>query len=366
MLSTHGANVKQLCIKYNLNEDNITDFSSNINIFKPHINYELLAENISFSINRYPDIEYSELKENISHLYKIDKNYIQVGNGATELIYDLLLLDEFKNIGIFNPTFSEYERASLINKKNVIDLDINKIDQIDENTTIKDFKNLYLQENVNIPDILILCNPNNPTGIITNLQNLIKFCKKNNIFLLVDETFIDFMYNENFSLISNIKLYDNLIILNAITKFFAMTGARLGYTFCSNKDINRALEKIKKPWSINILAEEVVKQICNIDTDFYEKTKNYFTNESKRLYDKYSSIKNISITNSSAPFFTISIHDKNSQELQKKLLLEKNILIRTLNNYKNISKNSIRIAIKEQHMNDMLFDILSEYFNTKH
>ena len=53
MLSTHGANVKQPCIKYNLNEDKITDFSSNINIFKPHINYELLAENISFSINRY-------------------------------------------------------------------------------------------------------------------------------------------------------------------------------------------------------------------------------------------------------------------------------------------------------------------------
>lgn len=366
--SNHGANVKQFANKYGLNEQEIVDFSSNINIFTPDINYEIIISNIKKSINKYPDIDYVNLKSYISKIYDIDKDYIYLGNGATQVIYDLLMIEKFQNIAIFNPTFSEYERACIIYKKNVIDLDINSICKIKQDMSVSEFrKTVFLdkKELSNI-DLIILCNPNNPSGKIEDINNLLEFCKKNNIFILVDETFIDFLDNDKLSLKTKVKYYDNTIVLNAITKFFAMTGARLGYCFCSNKDINNYLQKNKKPWSINILAQEIASQLVNLDKKFYKDTKNYFKEESKRLYTKYSNIDCIKTYKTSTCFFMIEFDENiDVKDLQVEILKKHNILVRVLDNYKNINNNSIRIAIKEKQQNDKIYKIIKSYIDKK-
>ena len=359
-ITNHGANLSYFAEKYNIDESEIIDFSSNINIFKPNINYEKIMQYIKKNIGKYPDIYYTTLKQSISKIYDISTNSIYLGNGATEVIGDILLLDRFHNIAICDPTFSEYERISNIYRKNIISIDIDKIQE-----EYNDISNIYIDKKNVKPDIIILCNPNNPTGVIYNLHNLLEYCEKNDIFLLVDETFIDFCYNEKYSLKSYVKSYNNLIVISAITKYFAMTGSRLGYSFCSNENINTQLEHIQKPWSINILAESIAYELQNIGEDFSINTKKYFEKENNRLYEKYSDLMDIKIVKSSACYMCITFDYIDVYDLQEYLLINYKILIRILYNYKNIDVNSIRIAIKEREKNDFLFDAIKKYLQLK-
>ena len=358
-ISNHGANIEYFAKKYAKKASEIIDFSSNINIFSPNIDYNYILKSIKNNINRYPDINYSKLKEAISSIYNVDSSDIYVGNGATEVIYDILSLDIFKNIGIFNPTFSEYERACHYFKKNIIDLDINFLDNLSKMNF--DYLKDNIFKNCELPDILIICNPNNPTGKIYELKNLVDFCKSNNIFLLIDETFIDFCYNDKYSLKEFIPRYDNIIILNAITKFFAMVGARLGYCFCSNFEFNKMLNLIKKPWSVNILAESIAYEISKIDENFYDSTKKYYTSEIDRLYNKYVLLDNLKISCSSTCFFCINSDNISVKKLQSYLIKNGNMLVRVLDNYKNIDNNSIRIAVKDRENNDKLYLYIKKY-----
>lgn len=358
-ISNHGANIEYFAKKFNKKANEIIDFSSNINIFSPDIDYKAVFKHIKNNIGRYPDINYNKLKESVSSIYNVNSYYIYVANGATEVLYDILSLDIFKNVGIFHPTFSEYERACNYFKKNAIELDINLFDNIDKIhfKTIKD--NIF--KNCELPDILIICNPNNPTGKIYKLEALLDFCKNNNIFLLVDETFIDFCYNDKYSLKRYISSYDNLIIINAITKFFAMTGARLGYSFCSSFEFNKLLNQIKKPWSVNILAESIAFELSKIDREFYDFTKKYYTSEIERLYNKYIFLNNLDISLTNTCFFCIKFYNISVKKLQMDLLENKNMLVRVLDNYKNMDNNSIRIAIKDIENNDKIFLYIKKY-----
>ena len=85
----HGANVDNMAKKFGKNENDIIDFSSNVN---PHIISNLgkyVLEGLEKS-RSYPDINYTNLRENISDYINIDSKNIIPGNGATEIIYLLM------------------------------------------------------------------------------------------------------------------------------------------------------------------------------------------------------------------------------------------------------------------------------------
>ena len=114
----HGANVNNMAKQFGKNEENIIDFSSNVN---PHIISNLgkyVLEGLEKS-RSYPDINYTNLRENISDYINIDSKNIIPGNGATEIIY-LLMKSIKKRIAILNPTFSEYGRGAKLNDLEVI------------------------------------------------------------------------------------------------------------------------------------------------------------------------------------------------------------------------------------------------------
>ena len=85
----HGANVDNMAKKFGKNENDIIDFSSNVN---PHIISDLgkyVLEGLEKS-RSYPDINYTNLRNNISDYIKVDSELIIPGNGATEIIYLLM------------------------------------------------------------------------------------------------------------------------------------------------------------------------------------------------------------------------------------------------------------------------------------
>lgn len=346
----HGANIVDMSIKYNKKEKDIVDFSSNINPYLPKDIKKYTLEALKNS-TKYPDINYIQLKNSISEYLNVDVNFIIAGNGASEIIY-LLMKSIEGPLGIINPTFSEYERAAKLNDVEVInlyfgnnefDLDINQIKR-----DINKFKYLFI------------CNPNNPTGKVKYIKELLEFLKKESKFLIVDETFMEFVHKEeNYSLVKYIESYNNLIIIKAVTKFFGLPGIRLGYGITSNREL---LEKIyihKEPWTINSFAENICKNILK-DKDYIKQSKNYFREEIRYMIENLNKIPNIKVHNTDTNFILIKLKDIKSSELKEKIFIYKNILIRDASNFKNLDDSYIRIAIKTREENDLIIKALRE------
>jgi threonine-phosphate decarboxylase len=346
----HGANTVDMSIKYNKEEMNILDFSSNINPYLPQ-NLEKYTVEALKNSTKYPDINYIELKNSISEYLNLDANFIIPGNGASEIIY-LLMKCIDGPLGIINPTFSEYERAAKLNNIEIIDL---YFENDDFDLNIKQIK-----EDIGKLKYLFICNPNNPTGKVKYVKELLEIMKSEGKFLIIDETFMEFVHEEeNYSLVKYIERFDNLIIIKAITKFFGLPGIRLGYGITSNKKLLEKMYIHKEPWTINSFAENICKYILK-DKDYINQSKGYFKQEINYIMEQLKKIPNIKVYSTDTNFILIKLDNIKSGELKKEMFVSKNILIRDASNFKNLDDSYIRIAIKTRKENDLIIKALRE------
>ena len=367
----HGANVDIIAQRYNINPKDIIDFSSNIN---PKVIYGLekyILEGLK-ECSSYPDINYVNLRNNISEYINVDPSFIIPGNGATEIIY-LMMKSIGKRLAILNPTFSEYERGARLNNLEVINilLDKNNNFEIDIDG---------IKENIDKFDSLFICNPNNPNGKVKDIEALLDIMVKNNKLLIVDETFMEFVENEEtYSLIKYIEKYDNIFILKAVTKFFGLPGLRLGYGVTSNKKVIEKIYKYKEPWTINSFADNLSNYIFK-DKDYIRSSKEYYVKERDYMLNTLREIKSIKVYDTDTNFVLIELKQsgtkklinkisslennselkdklvapRSANDLKNKLLEQSNILIRDASNFVGLDDSFIRVAIKSHEENEKL------------
>ena len=341
----HGANVEQIANIYNKNPKDIIDFSSNINpkIIKGLEIYILEGLQESRS---YPDINYTNLRNNISKYIDIKPEFIIPGNGATEIIY-LLMKSIDKRIAIMNPTFSEYERGARLNNLEVINFSLDESNEFEINLN-------KIKENIDKFDSLFVCNPNNPNGKVKNLEKLLEIIVDNNKLLIVDETFMEFVeQEEKYSLVKYIESYQNLFILKAVTKFFGLPGLRLGYGLTSNKEIIKKIYNYKEPWTINSFADTLSNYIFK-DKKYIKDSKKYYIDERKFMISELRSINSIQVHDTDTNFILIRLNNKSAKEIKVELLRRYNILIRDASNFIGLDDRYIRIAIKSRKENEIL------------
>ena len=206
----HGGNIYKVFREKNIK--GIMDYSSNINPYGiPESLKKRITENLEI-LERYPDPDYVELREKLAHLNKVDMSDIVLGNGATEIIFLFMKVINPKKILIVSPTFGEYERAvkateipgdivslsysngdnkNIENKK--IEIEYFELKESDDfKLNIGNLKN-ELEKKY---DLLIICNPNNPTGKFLKLaetEEILKECNKYDTKLFIDEAFIEFL-----------------------------------------------------------------------------------------------------------------------------------------------------------------------------
>ncbi len=311
----HGANVEQMARMYNKNSKDIIDFSSNINPNVIQGLEEYILEGLQES-RSYPDIKYTNLRNNISQYIDVRPEFIIPGNGATEIIYLLM---------------------KSIDKSNEFEIDLNNI-----------------KENINKFDSLFVCNPNNPNGKVKNLEKLLDIIVDNNKLLIVDETFMEFVEEEEkYSLVKYVEKYPNLFILKAVTKFFGLPGIRLGYGLTSNNDIIEKIYNYKEPWTINSFADTLSNYIFK-DQKYIEDSKEYYIDERNFMLSELKSINSIHVYDTDTNFILIRLNDKRAKEIKVELLREGNILIRDASNFIGLDDRYIRIAIKSHKENELL------------
>ena len=345
----HGANVDNMAKKFGKNENDIIDFSSNV---KPHIISDLgkyVLEGLEKS-RSYPDINYTNLRNNISDYIKVDSELIIPGNGATEIIY-LLMKSIKRRLAILNPTFSEYGRGAKLNNLEIIDFHLKE-----ENNFSIDLDEI--QKNMDKFDSLFVCNPNNPNGKVKDLNELLDLMIENDKLLIVDETFMEFVgEEEKYSLINKIEQTPNLFILKAVTKFFGMPGLRLGYGVTSNKQIINNIYEYKEPWTINSFAENLSNYLFK-DKEYINGSKDYYINERKFMLEELRKISRLKVYDTDTNFVLIKLDDDEANSLKLELFEKYNILIRDASNFIGLDKSYIRVAIKSHNDNKVLIESL--------
>ena len=102
--------------------------------------------------------------------------------------------------------------------------------------------------------MFFICNPNNPTGVLTEKEVLLKLVSMNK-FLFIDEVFMDFVdKQEKFTMLDVAIRQKNIFILKSLTKLFALLGLRIGYGVAHPEIIER-LKCMQEPWNVNTLAQ---------------------------------------------------------------------------------------------------------------
>ncbi len=203
---------------------------------------------------------------------------------------------------------------------------------------------------------VFVCNPNNPTGVLTSrqkMQKIIQTAKKKSTLVFVDECFIELSEPKE-SIIKDLKKYDNLFVLRSLTKSFGLAGIRIGYGL-GNKKLVTILNNLKIPWNASGIAQKAASAaLCY--HDYLEKTSKVILKEKINLKNSISKINGFTCFNSDTNFILIKTKIK-SNVLQKKLLRKK-ILIRDCNSFRGLNNNYIRIAVKTSKENKKLIKAL--------
>lgn len=331
-------------------EGELIDFSSNINPLGPPEGLGEILINSFTTLESYPDIKYRELKKSISNYLKCNKENILVGNGAVEIINNFTILAN--RVLVITPSFSEYEKRAIVHGKPVVRMTYKDDFSID----IKALENIVEKD-----DLLILGNPNNPTGLRVDEKTLIeiyKIIKNKEAYLLLDEAFYEFSPKDYDSIeLFKFSNYENIGIIRAATKFFALPGIRLGYGCCSVDKV-KELEKVELPWSINSLADAAGQFIFK-DKDYIEKSKDYIEEERNYLLEELSKIEGFKPYKTHTNYILIKLSAWNEEYIFN-FLLKKGIVIRKCSSFTDLSNGYIRVAIKDRNNNMRLINGLKE------
>lgn len=360
-LQFHGSDLEKIEKIYNIPKEEIVCFASNVNPLG-------LSEQVKNQLVRhldiittYPDRNYSSLRRVIGKYSDIDPDYIVVGNGSTELISLLIQHRAPKSALLLGPTYSEYERELSLcgGKLSYYTLSAAKDFQLD----VSDFCRT-LDDTI---DLLIICNPNNPTSSaisVSDLKAIVQTCQKLDIFVMIDETYIEFVsLIPAFSVVCLVPDYDNLMVLRGVSKFFAAPGLRLGYGMTSNVHFRNILKQYQNPWSLNSVGA-FVGELFLQDTDYIQKTRQLIETERTRIYETLQTIPELKAFKPSANFVLVQILKEGvtSFDVFDNLIRQK-LMIRDCSSFEQLDGEFIRFCIMSPEENTRLLYALKTFFS---
>lgn len=324
------------------------DFSVNVN---PSGTPEAMTAALQEAVKKcgsYPDIEMEQLKETVGRTLLVPKEYLLFGNGASELFMAIVHGIKPQKTLIPAPSFYGYEYAAGAAKGEIV------YHMLKPKTGFCPGEDLLeaLTEDV---DLLFLANPNNPTGRLPGkayLQRLLDCCRQKRITVVLDECFIEFCGLEH-SMLPELETYENLLLVRAFTKIFAIPGVRLGYLLCSSASLLNRIKRQLPEWNLSVFAQ-AAGSACGDWQEFLKKTALCVREERQFLAERLRQM-GLRVFPGEANF--ILVYSK--KDLYEGLL-RKGILIRDCENFRGLSKGYYRIAVKTRQENERLIKAMEQ------
>ena len=334
------------------------DFSVNGNpLGMPDAAVQAIQEAVQH-VGEYPDITAAALAGAVSRMLsgecgrEIPKEYLLFGNGASELFLAVVHALRPEHVVIPVPSFYGYEYAAEAAGSHI------KYVYLPENAGFCPGQEL-LQALTPDTELLFLANPNNPTGQLLNveyLHQLLEHCRQQGTVVVLDECFMEFCESgreQPKSMLGEIGQYENLLLVRAFTKSFAMPGVRLGYLVCSNVELRKKIHRQLPEWNLSVFAQRAGVACAEQSEQYLRDTVEYVKNERAYLREGLEAL-GIRVVSGEADFLllhtTQPIYDR---------LLAKGILIRNCENFRGLGADYYRIAVKKHEENELLLQELA-------
>ena len=357
----HGGEIYDKTIEY--------DFSVNLNPVPCPVSIKnALLEAVTVA-HKYPDLEQKSFRRAVSDsLNKMtsadgisfDSDMIIGGNGASELISAVVQMVRPRKVLLPIPSFYGYVHA--LNMAKECEIITYKLDSDNDFELGKAFIDV-IQEDI---DLVIIGNPNNPTGRLIDrevLEGIIRKCRETNTALLVDECFYYLsgdsrsteqkedsaetsLSQTSISARNYISDYHGLFVIDAYTKLFSIPGVRVGYLVSCTDNITK-IKRYLPEWNMSAFATaagvacamECTDDFCNESRQMISRERQFLVKELEKLGIKtYPSDSNFILI-----YSNVNLYDK---------LFEKKILIRDCSTYDGLCKGFYRIAVKN-HVENM-------------
>lgn len=352
MTIIHGGNRELIAQQVGVDPASLIDFSANINPLglSPKLK-QVIAEAID-EVIYYPNPQYPELRDAIGTHFNVSREDVFVGNGAVQMIFDTATALQSKHALVLAPTFGEYERSltragATVSHFNLTPENAFRVSVTQLITTLEADKSI---------DLVCLCNPNNPSGQVIMpeaVQQLADYCLGHNVWLILDEAFMDLTDHDALSAVSQLTASDPVIILRSATKFFAIPGLRLGFAITKNEQLKQRLIATQEPWSVNTMAAKFGAHMYD-DAVYINQTYAWLTTERPRLFDALKTIPYLTVFPSVTNYYLLRSTLPNLREK----LWQVGIMIRDCSDYAGLGDDYYRVAVRTHSENEQLIAAL--------
>ena len=294
--------------------------------------------------HRYPEDRSEQLIEAYSIYIGVEKEQIVAGNGSDEMLGLIigLTIKEGKKLYTYELDFSMYDYYTSMHNGEVIKYPW----KLDEPFDVDKFIEIGKKNNV---DIIIISNPNNPTGRVVSQKDLCKIVEAfSQILVVIDEAYAEF---DDTTMIKYIDKYKNLLVTRTLSKAFALASIRCGFLM-GNKETIEKIRPYKVPYNVNRLTQESAIVVLNYWKEIMKNVEE-IKKERQYMYEQYEKMKktNITLYPSKANYFYGVSKEKNKL---LEMLGEKNIVIRTYDD------DSFRITIGSRGQNEMVLEVIKK------
>ena len=203
-------------------------------------------------LNRYPDPQQTLVKEALSKLKGISEEQILLGNGSDEvldLIFRVFCEPRVDNVIVLPPTYGMYEVLANTNAIKLVKIPL--VENFQPNV-----KEIVKGQDAKTK-LLFLCSPNNPTANSFDANKIETLIKEFNGIVVIDEAYIDFSIEDSW--LCRLDEFPNLMVTQTLSKAYGLASIRLGICYAS-KEIISILNKIKPPYNVNQLTQDVALQ----------------------------------------------------------------------------------------------------------
>lgn len=342
--------------------EGILDFSANINFLGMPADVRAAAVRGVEEAEVYPQAFNGKLEGKIAEKYALKPCDIVCGNGAAEIIFAFFGAIKAKRALVAEPTFGEYERAlagamdkcgivrHMLTEGNGFELGEDILDKITGDI-----------------DVVAICNPNNPTGVVYDkglLFEILERCKSMGVWLFVDESFIEltmqYKSGSLFDMINN-GSYDKLFILRSFTKLYAMAGLRLGFGVCANRGLMERVRGVLQPWNISLPAQYAGLAALE-EEEFAERSRAAVAAEREYMRGRLDGIARVYGGAANFLLFYVKndVLDDNGRGHLYNQCLERGILIRDCSNFYGLGCGWYRAAVRCREDNERLIEVLGE------
>lgn len=302
---------------------------------------------VEFNFNRYPDPTAPRLCKMIAKANGLEPENVIIGNGGDELIMNMFLTwggpgRTFLN---FPPTFSMYETDARVTETNIVSIPRREDFSIDEEATLARVAEGDI-------DLIVIANPNNPTGNLTDESFLIDLLCATDALVCVDEAYFEFSRT---TIRPHLDRFPNLVILRTFSKAFSLAALRVGYIL-GHADVIRQFKKVRQPYSVSAFSQWSA-QIVYRNRMLFEGPIEEIVHERNKLSKALAGMEGIAVFPSEANYVMFQVEHGSS--LWRDLLYTHSIYIRDFTRTEGL-QDCLRVTVGTPEQNNLFLTAVTE------